>query len=787
MAKEWRKSACPFCSLNYALEVLVEDDHIIDVRPNPDSNKEPGGYCCRKGRSVKYYQENPERLEHPLKKVGDHFEQISWEQAFREIGQKARAIYDAHGPKAFSMNGFGLAATALALVPEKGLMEALGIKYMYNPAGFEFMGLWWSLGRILGNQNIYTEPDDKNIDTVVYWGANSYVANHFVPAHRVFIKNMSEREDKKVVVVDPRLSETARMADLHIMPRNGCDVLFIRGLIAMIVDKGLEDKKYLKEFCSDWEEAKKWFTGFDYREAFRVSHVPYEKAEELVEILTTTTWGCHCELGMICGRNNTMNTFMLLTLMAVTGNFLVKGNVPIDGILRLGPGKDERDPETWRLEETGHFPVAGTYPDGAYAQEVLSNKETRHRASFICRSNPARSYPDSATVEKALDKLELCVVIDIAMTETAKHADYVLPGKTGFENHEFSFFPINYPEVVWFLRHPVIGQIGERKEDAEIILEIGRAMGVVPEVPEYLHKAAAKSCRDKDIVPLMVKVLAYLTAHPKYKPSMILILIDLLSRPEALGSASRACARIIAAVDNLPEYGEPERAGFKALPKYRPLRHIKGAKMIYDMSIMDQVFWEADSNPDGCIAGYSDPDTANNARMHIYYPDKKIQLFNDVVDDAMKEFTPEQEEKALALSEEYDMVISSGNHQDSGVDNYMRNPDTYVFRKPYVLFMNPEDAADRGIKEGEEVRVVTAAGSLTAPVKLSYRANRGYAMIPHHFGYDSTRYGRYGCSANSITSYEANTDKLTGDPEVRYVPGRIEKLIPEKKGKKKYA
>lgn len=117
----------------------------------------------------------------------------------------------------------------------------------------------------------------------------------------------------------------------------------------------------------------------------------------------------------------------------------------------------------------------------------------------------------------------------------------------------------------------------------------------------------------------------------------------------------------------------------------------------------------------------------------------------------------------------------------------MRNPDTYVFRKPYVLFMNPEDAADRGIKEGEEVRVVTAAGSLTAPVKLSYRANRGYAMIPHHFGYDSTRYGRYGCSANSITSYEANTDKLTGDPEVRYVPGRIEKLIPEKKGKKKYA
>ncbi len=787
MAKEWKKSACPFCSLNCALEVLVEDDHILDVRPNPDSNKEPGGYCCRKGRSVVYYQENPERLEHPLKKVGDHFEQISWEQAFREIGEKARAIYDRHGPKAFSMNGFGLAATALTLVPEKAFNTALGIKYMYNPIGFEFMGLYWSLGRIVGNQNIYTEPDDKNIDTIIYWGANSYVANHFVPAHRQFIKNMSESESKKVVVVDPRLSETARMADLHIMPRNGSDVLFIRALIAMIVDKGLEDKEYLREFCSDWYLAKRWFTDFNYREAFRVVGVPYEEAEKFVEILTTTTWGCHAELGMICGKNNTMNNYMLLMLMAVTGNFLVKGNVPIDGILRNGPDKDERDPESWRLEETGHFPVVGTYPVGAYAKEILSKKENRHRVSFICRSNPARSYPDTELVEKALDELELLVVIDIAMSETARHADYVLPGKTGFESHEFSFFPLNYPEVVWMLRHPIIGQIGERKEDAEIVLEIARAMGVVPEMPKFIRKAAEKSCRNKDIVPLMMQLLPYLKTHPKYEPSMVLILMDLLSKPNCLGSVSRACARLAAAIDNLPEYGSPQRAGFEAKRAYRPLKYIKAAKMIYDMSVMDEVFWAADTNYDGLIAGYSDPDTKNNARMHIYYPDKKIQLFNDVIDKAIRHFTPADVEKELTLTEEFDMVISSGNHKDSGVDNYMRNPDTYVFRKPYVVTMNPYDAEERGFKEGEEVRIVTEGGTITAPVEISFMANRGYAMIPHHFAHKSTRYETYGQPVNTISSYDAHTDNITGDPEVRYIPGRIEKLVPEKKGKRKKA
>ncbi len=156
----------------------------------------------------------------------------------------------------------------------------------------------------------------------------------------------------------------------------------------------------------------------------------------------------------------------------------------------------------------------------------------------------------------------MLVVVEIAMTETAQHADYVLPGKTGFENHDFSFFPLNYPEVVWMLRHPVIGQIGERKEDAEVILEIARAMGVVPEMPKDLQEAAAKSCREKDIVPFMLQFMPYLSMHPEYKPSMVLIMMDLFSKPECLGSASRACARLAAVIDNLPEYGVPQRAGF---------------------------------------------------------------------------------------------------------------------------------------------------------------------------------------------------------------------------------
>ena len=90
--------------------------------------------------------------------------------------------------------------------------------------------------------------------------------------------------------------------------------------------------------------------------------------------------------------------------------------------------------------------------------------------------------------------------------------------------------------------------------------------------------------------------------------------------------------------------------------------------------------------------------------------------------------------------------------------------------------MNPYDAAERKIKDGETVRVVTRGGSLTAPVEYSYRCNKGYCMIPHHFGYE-TRKGIYGEPANAITCFE-DLDEITGDPAVRYIPGRVEKIMP---------
>ena len=170
------------------------------------------------------------------------------------------------------------------------MLNAIGSQYMYNPIGIEFGGHWWSHGKIFGDQSVFLEPDDRNIDVLMFWGSNSYVT-HNIGTARFIIREFSEDPDKLLIDVDPRLSETARMADMHIHNRVGSDSLLLRGLIALILDKGWQDQKFLDRWVGDWDRAKGWYEGFDYRKAFEVARVPLAQMEQFARILTTRTCG----------------------------------------------------------------------------------------------------------------------------------------------------------------------------------------------------------------------------------------------------------------------------------------------------------------------------------------------------------------------------------------------------------------------------------------------------------------------------------------------------------------
>jgi len=763
---EWHKTQCNFCGLSCGLEVKTADNRVINVRPDPDSPRTPHTYCCRKGRSYKYLQDSEERLDYPLKRVGDRFERITWEQAYSEIAEKARRIIDEHGPRAFGYCGGALASGQGDAAFCKKMLDAIGSQNYYNPIGLEFAGNWWSHGKIIGTQALYTEGDEERVDVLIFWGSNSYVAHNFLESRKI-IRAFSEDPEKMIIVVDPRMSETARMADFHVMARPGCDALLLRGLIALILDKGWQDQTFINRWVADWEPASMWYKGFDYQKAFEVCRVPLAQMEKLAQILTTRTWGLHQDLGIFCGRHNTANSYLLLTLMAITGNLLYKGNLLLDGYAQRGITTDENDPGVWRTPETGRFPVLGSFPTGVMASEILSNHPDRMRCLFVSMSNPARSWVDSKKVAQALDKLELLVVIDIFMSETAKHADYVLPGKTGWEAYEFNIFQATGANVTCMLKHPFIGQIGERKENTRIWFDIVDRMGYIPELPQSLYDSAKKAVENKDRIPFLLDLLSFMKKHKEYSKALPLIICKAMLEP--MGSINRTMLWAALITSPLMGTGMPERAGFGPGKKHPILTKVPKLQQI---AIMDNIFQAVDDTPQGVVVGIPEPDPEKYTQAHIYHKDKKFHLWCAEMDQYIRRITPDKEEQALALDPSFPLILSSGRHADGGDNTSMRNPATHVYRDPFVVTINPEDAAELGIADGQLVRLTTKVGSVEAPAEVSCTAGRGYALIPHQYGLEYK--GKvYGAAANELTSWE-DLDELTGNPLIRYVPCRVE-------------
>ncbi|AJH00208.1 hypothetical protein LF65_03651 [Clostridium beijerinckii] len=764
---EWKKTQCSLCVLSCGMEMEIEDDKIINVRPDASSPRSHG-YCCRKGRSVKRFQNNSDRLDYPLKRVGDHFERITWKQAFKEISEKANKILEEHGPRSCALVGGATPGSQAEMVFARSMMDAIGSQYQYNAIGIEFCGNWWSHGKIFGDQMHYLEPDDHNSEVLVFWGSNSYVAGQILNA-RTVIRSASQDPNRKVIVIDPRLSETARIADMHIMLKAGTDSLLLRAMIALIIKNGWQNQSYIDKYVKDYNVVKQWFENIDIEESIRVCGLSYKQVEEFCRILSTKKWGVHQDLGMFMGRHNTLNCYLLLTLAVITGVALMPGGCIVnDCVVSRGNNSDENDPKVWRTVETNKFPILGTYPSAVLAQEILSEKSERLRMIFCTASNPIRSYPDTNAMEKALRKLDLLVTVDVTMTETARISDYVLPVKSTYETYDFNAFQMNYPEVVAQIKHPVITkQIGERKEGGQIWIEMTKALGRMPHIPDSLDKAARRAVKENDYIIFLKSFIPYAVKNIKQANLFTLIIGDVLGK--YIGSPAKAIYWAAMITSPISGSGMVERAGIKVKGKHPIMEKIPKIK---DICVMDSAYQTVISKPEGAVIGMVDPDTMID--RHIHHKDKKIHLYCDEINDYIKRITPEKEEEDLNKNNEFPMVLSLGKHSDYGVNLEMRNPATYKHRKPYKAEMHPDDAEKLGIKEGQEVKIITKGGTIKIPVELTWRTSPGYVLVPHHFGIEFNG-KKIGEGANYLSTCE-DIDEITGNPLLRHISCRIEKI-----------
>jgi len=744
--EEWKKTTCVMCGIRCGLEVKVENNRIVKVRPDKDSPISEG-YVCRKGMNIAYHDHNADRLLYPMKKAGDKFERISWDQAIGEIAEKLKKILREHGPRSLaSVAGGG----EFSFYPARflvGFVQALGSRYQYSAANQEFAGRYWAHGLTFGSQLLELVPDYENTEMLMAVGWNGMMS-HQIPQARRVLTRISKDPDKLLVVIDPRRSETAKIANIHLALRPGTDALLLKSMIAIILREGMHNQEYIDKQVSGFNEILDWFAGFDVNAALKVCELEYDQVFRVCREFAKRHSCLRDDLGILMNRHSALVSYLLVVLLAIRGRIGVPGgNYLVGGKMYSDPN----DPKTWRTVVTDIPAIAGTFPPNVMPEEIANDRPDRLRAAFVLQANPLRSYADTTAYEEAFGRLDLLVVTEIAMSETAALAHYVLPCRSTHESWSPADAIIpsktreGFLDVVSRMCRPMVEVEGEQKEAGEIYTLLADAMGLVPALPDSLYQTAQsgslRTYRDA--------LTGYVMEHPENMTRVPFIAAKTLGN--AIGSA------------HLAGY-------FTGLLQRSPAKQEEAARVGFDAG-PDQglaLYQAVIDHPEGVLVGAQD---IGKNLGRVATKDGRIRLHTAEAEDWIKEISPGEEEKRLKVDAEFPLILMAGRHTDMNANTGMRNPAWNEGRRPCTLAMNPADSEKYGFSDGQMVKVITEAGEESIEVQVTEDTRKGQVIIPHGFGlvYDGVKYG---ANVNRLTK---NTNRdFVGTPMHRYVPCRVE-------------
>jgi anaerobic selenocysteine-containing dehydrogenase len=597
----------------------------------------------------------------------------------------------------------------------------------------------------VGRQNLIVGPDHHNTDLLLAIGWNGMMS-HQMPQARRFLTRLSKDPGRQLVVIDPRLSETAKIADIHLPIRPGTDALLTRAMIAIILQEGWQDRAYIRHHTNGFDRILPLFADFDVRKAVSVCELDYQQVRDLCQTLASRNWSMHYDLGVMMNRHSTATTYLHALLLGICGRICVPGgNVIPAGLMPIASHSDERDERTWRTATTGFPAIAGVFPPNVVPEEITSDHPERLRAMIVGQSNPLRSYADTAAYEAAFRELHLLVTAELAMTETAAVSDYVLPARSAYESWDGTFFPWTYPEIFFQMRRPIVEPEGEPLEVGEIYTEIAKRLGLVPKIPDRLCEAAGgpRAAFAEALLKFAGTDSGTMAAAP-------FVLAETLGKELKSAHLAALWGLLMTAPESFQE--NAARAGFSRTP-------LMGEDIF--KAILDR--------PQGLWIGRLD---SKKPMDRIGTTDGRVQLFIPELSDWVDRIDADQEYRALMGTGEYPYILMAGLHVDTNANTLMRNPEWNKERRACTAIMHPTDAEKNGLVDGQAVTVATEAGEIEIELEINNQTRPGLITIPHGFGL-SYEGQTYGANVNRLTK-NTHRDELAGTPLHRFVPCRIE-------------
>ena len=461
---------CRICEANCGMVATVEGDRVVQLRPDRE-HPLSSGYACPKGIAFPEVQHDPDRVTHPLRRTrSGEFERVSWEDALGDIASRLGALpresigWYLGNPAAWS---FGHAAWA------KGFVDGLGSQHFYSSGSQDVNNRFAASALMYGTPLLVPIPDVERTDFLLVVGANPFVSNgsvFSVPRVRDRMHDVVRRGGR-VVVVDPRRTETARHFE-HVPILPDGDAWLLLSMLQVIGPDDPDLASLVAPFTPESTAAR---TGIE-------PEVVRSLASDLAAADSAAIYG---RTGSCLGTHGTLVAFLLDALAAVTGNLdRAGGSVFAEPAVDLEGTMARHGLASYgaRRSRVGGFPdVLGQFPATLMAPEISTPGPGQLRALIVSAGNPVSSVPDGAALERAFEQLDLLVSIDLYVNETGRHADYVLPATTFLERADVpvAFLPFFVkPFIQW--TDAVVAPRGEARPEWEVIDDLARRIGFAP-------------------------------------------------------------------------------------------------------------------------------------------------------------------------------------------------------------------------------------------------------------------------------------------------------------------
>lgn len=759
----WHSTACILCSLNCGIEVQTDGSRMSRIRGDKKTPSSTG-YLCQKAGRLDYYQNNRQRLSRPMKRVGGKWEAIGWDQAIREIAEKLVDIRDTHGGETLAYAGGGGQGNHLGGVYGAALRAAMRTPYYYSALAQEKTGDFWVNGKLFGKQTCHITEDIEHCDLALFIGTNPWMSHGIARARKTLLE-LSKDPARKMIVIDPRKTETAKLADQHLALRPGTDALLLSAILGTLVQENLVDQRFLDAHTIGFEAVCKALGAVPIDAHAKAAGISPEEVRSVARALAGAKRACvRVDLGVQQTRNSTLNSYLEKLCFLLTGNFAKQGGNNLHTFLLplIGhSGDPEHGEKVARTQVNGMQEIGKLFPPNLLASEIDSDHPKRLRGLVTDSCNPIKTYTDTVGLTKALAKLDLLVVIDVVMTETAELAHYVLPAPSQYEKWEATFFSLSFPRNYFHLRKPLFSAPPETLPEPEIYRRLVVAMGECPDRFPLLSLAAKADSVMGGPRRLFPPLLALtLKRNPRLLPYAALLLKETLGK--TLDAGADAAAPLWFACRRYAEKNEKamERAG------YRGTKTRKG----------EALFEAILRTPSGVVLSehqYED------CWQLVGYPDKKIRL--EIKSLLAKIPSLLDDEKAHdAIRRAFPFMLIAGDRRSYNAGAILRDPDWRKKDREGALMIHPKDAATIGVRDGESVRVVSETGSLVTEVTLSDAVPQGLVSMPTGYGMDypegadPRRSRPWGPGANLLTS-SGHCDPLTKTPLHKNVPVRLEK------------